>query len=150
TSEWLKQIAFTKTVSEGELGAVGQVVIDARIEAVVVVAEYRRRNEVLKRHVSVRQRIERRNRATDRVNKEIGNDAALKWLLGEWVQRHAKQTLREIAAALFGRRHVADASNTFARTCAFVVGKEERSIAFNRAAKSSAKLIAKVFRFRFG
>jgi hypothetical protein len=39
TRERLKQIAITKTVSEREIGAIRQLVIDARVEAIVVVTQ---------------------------------------------------------------------------------------------------------------
>ena len=55
--ERFKKIAVAKTVSERQVCLVSQTVIDTRVEAVVIIALRRRRDEVLKRHVAVWQWI---------------------------------------------------------------------------------------------
>ena len=68
-------------------------VIDARVEAVVVVALRWRRNEVLKRHIAIRQWKERRDRTAHRVDEKIWNDIVVECLASERIFRQAEQSL---------------------------------------------------------
>src|SRR6185369_3178905 len=149
TSKRLKQIAVAKTVSEREIRAVSQPVIDTRVEAVIIVAQDWRRDEVLKRNVSVWQRIERRDRTSDRVLEKVRDDAVDERRTREWIRRNSKHAVREVAHALFRSRHVGDARDAFARACAFVISEEERAIVFDRTTTRAAKLVANVFGFGF-
>src|SRR5215207_10166203 len=103
-------------------------VIDTSIKAVVVIAQDRRRNEVLKWNVTIRKGIERRDRATYGIDKKVRNDAVVECQACKRVSRNTEEALREITGALLRRRHVGDARNAFAGACAFVISEEERAI----------------------
>ena len=67
----------------------------------------------------------------------------------EWISRNTQQALREIAGSLQQRRHVGNSRNSFARTRAFVVGKEERPILADWTTEREAKLVADILWRRF-
>src|SRR5687768_7296465 len=123
--------------------------IDPHVEAVVVIAQGWRRDEVLKRNIAVWEGVKCSDRAANRIDEKIGNDAALEWLACKWISRNSKQALREVACALLRCRNVGYPSNAFTRTRAFVIGKEERAIAFDRTTERAAELVAKVLWFAF-
>src|SRR6185295_11511506 len=105
----LTQLAVTKAVSERKVGATVQMMIDTHVKTIVVIAQNRRRDKVLKRHVAVWQWIQVSNRTSDRVNQEIRNDAVCKRQAGEWTNRRTEKTLREVTGALERGRNVCDA-----------------------------------------
>src|SRR5687768_9385219 len=121
--------------------------IDARVEAVVVIPLRRRRDKVLKRHIAIWKWIKRSNRTTHGIDKERRNHTAVERLAGKRVSWNTKKTLREIALAFRHSRNIGDARDSLAGACAFVIGKEERAIAHDRSANRAAKLVANVFRF---
>src|SRR4029078_1467619 len=151
TSKRLKQIAITKTVSEGKLGTIGKIVIDSHIETIVVITQDGRRYEVCERHIPVRKWKECGDRAANGIDKEVGDGVVVKrHPAGKWTSAFSEDTLREIAVALQCCRHVCNARYTFARATAFIIGEEESAIVFDWSTERAAELIANVFGIGFG
>src|SRR6185503_21106968 len=123
--------------------------IDSNIKMIVVIPKRRRRDEILKRRVAIRLGIKRRDPSANRIDKEIRDLISGERLLSKRIDRLSEKRRREIARALRKRGDVCDSSYSFANASAFVIGKEERAISYDRAAKRTAKLVALIFRSAF-
>ena len=81
--------------------------------------------------------------------KNDGITPPVKRLSGGGITRNTQQTLRKIAGSLLQRGDISNASYSFTRARAFVVGKEESLVFADWTTKGEAKLVADVFRRRF-
>src|SRR5688500_6810790 len=121
--------------------------IDADVKTIVIVPLCWRRDEILKRYVSVRQRVKGGDGSSDCVHTKIRNRPVRKWLAVSWIDWNSKQALRKVPLTFQRRRNICDASDAVTRTSSFVIGKEECAIALDRTTQRSAELVADVFWF---
>ena len=142
--ERFEQPPVARTEARRHSRAGGERLIEPRVELIDRVALRRRRHVVLERRAAVRRRVQGRNRVTDGAQVVRRHLIAWKRLPREWIHRRPEERVREVPFALGKRRHVCDARDPFTQPRAFVIEKEERAVADDRAAERSAELMAPV------
>src|SRR5262249_53414392 len=140
----LEQVAIREAVPHPERGPVRKRVINPNVEVVVAIALHRRRDEVLERHIAIRQRIKGGYSTADRIDELIRNLVAGKRLLSERIDRRAEQALRKVAVSFSRGRHVRDPRYPLPHPRALVIHKQERPVFDYRAACRSPELISLV------
>src|SRR5262245_12078521 len=78
------------------------------------------------------------------MNEEIGNRSTLEGLTRERVGRYPKNAVREVSPSLFRGGNIGEARDALSSARRFVVGKEERAIAYDWTTNRAAKLVAQV------